>query len=103
MFIICLQKKYKKILQNPLTNLRKCGIIYTEQRKARSPKERQKERLKQMMITVATSEAWFNEIYESGRVEMRDFFFYEENGRKYVEYDVNEEQFNEVSAELGWM
>lgn len=56
-----------------------------------------------MMITVATSEAWFNEIYESGRVEMRNFFFYEENGRKYVEYDVNEEQFNEVSAELGWM
>ena len=56
-----------------------------------------------MMITVATSEVWFNEIYESGRVEMRNFFFYEENGRKYVEYDVNEEQFNEVSKELGWM
>ena len=55
------------------------------------------------MITVATSEAWFNEVYEDGRVEMRDFFFYEENGRKYVEYDVNEAQFIKVSKELGWM
>lgn len=67
------------------------------------PKRKAEREIKKMMITVATNEAWFNEIYESGRVEMRNFFFYEENDRKYVEYDVNEEQFNEVSEELGWM
>jgi hypothetical protein len=77
---------------------------YNIYRTEESPKPKRKaEREIKTMTRIATSEAWFNEIYESGRVEMYDFFFYEEDGRKYVEYMVNEEQFNEVSKELGWM
>lgn len=77
---------------------------YNIYRTEESPKPKRKaEREIKTMTRIATSEAWFNEVYEDGRVEMRDFFFYEENGRKYVEYDVNEAQFIKVSKELGWM
>jgi hypothetical protein len=77
---------------------------YNIYRTEESPKPKRKaEREIKTMTRIATSEAWFNEIYESGRVEMYDFFINEEDGRKYVEYMVNEEQFDEVSKELGWM
>ena len=51
--------------------------------------------------SVAISREWFEEI--KAEVEHSDEYYYTENGREYVEVDVNEEQFNEVSETKGWM
>lgn len=44
---------------------------------------------------------WFEDIKAS--VTYNDPYFYFENGAEYVEVDVDENAFNAVSAELGWM
>jgi hypothetical protein len=107
MFINCLQKKKKnkKKFEKPLDKSRKMWYNIYRTEESLKPKRKAEREIKTMvrMVRIATSEAWFNEVYESGRVEMCDFCFYEEDDRKYVEYTVNEEQFDEVSKELGWM
>ena len=53
------------------------------------------------MASYIISELWYNEIKDL--IEVKDPYFFEEDGRKKVELDVNEEEFNRVSIELGWM
>lgn len=54
-----------------------------------------------MMISVAISKAWYEDI--EGLVPMNDPYFYSENGWDKVEVDVDEEEFNRVSMENSWM
>lgn len=54
------------------------------------------------MTSVAINREWFNEI--KSMVEYKDEYYYTDaSNRAMVEVDVNEEQFNKVSKELGWM
>lgn len=53
------------------------------------------------MTTIAIRREWFEEV--KNLVNYNDPYFYEDRGTQMVELDVNEEQFNEVSKELGWM
>lgn len=53
------------------------------------------------MTSIIISEAWYNEIKDL--VETKDPYFFEEDGRKKVELDVNEVEFDRVSEQLGWM
>ena len=54
-----------------------------------------------MMISVAIRVEWFNEIKAS--VPHADPYFYTECGINYVEVDVDEQLFEAVSKEMGWM
>ena len=56
-----------------------------------------------MTITsVAINKDWYNEIKEL--VNTADAYFYKDwDGREMVEVDVDEEEFNRVSKELGWI
>ena len=59
-----------------------------------------------MMKNVAINRNWYNEIKD--RVTTANPYFYTEEygsytNREMVEVDVNEEEFEKVSAELGWM
>lgn len=54
-----------------------------------------------MMTSISINKQWFEEVKNS--ISYNDPYFYTENGREYVEVDVNESQFNEISRELGWM
>ena len=54
-----------------------------------------------MMISVAISKAWYEDI--EGLVPMNDPYFYNENGWDKVEVDVDEEEFNRVNMDNGWM
>ena len=54
-----------------------------------------------MMISVAISKAWYEDIMDD--VMMEDPYFYNENGWEKVEVDVDEEEFNRISKERGWM
>lgn len=56
---------------------------------------------KTMMISVAISKAWYEDIMDD--VMMEDPYFYNENGWEKVEVDVDEEEFNRISEERGWM
>ena len=53
------------------------------------------------MKSVAITRAWFEDIKD--RVHYEDLFFYMANGRECLELDVDEDEFNKVSLELGWM
>ena len=54
------------------------------------------------MTSVAINKEWYNEIREL--VNTADPYFYKGwDGREMVEVDVDEEQFNRVSKELGWI
>jgi hypothetical protein len=59
-----------------------------------------------MMKSVAINRNWYNEIKDRVTTE-NPYFYTEEYGsytnREMVEVDVNEEEFEKVSAELGWM
>ena len=56
-----------------------------------------------MMISVAISERWFNEIKDE--VSHGEPFYYTCSiyNQSAVEVDVDEETFNRVSKEKGWM
>lgn len=56
-----------------------------------------------MMTSVAINKVWYNEIKEL--VKTTDAYFYNRSwdGREMVEVDVDEEEFNRVSKELGWI
>lgn len=54
-----------------------------------------------MMITVAISKAWYEDIEHS--VAMKDPYFYNEAGWEKVEVDVDEQEFNRISEEKGWI
>lgn len=56
-----------------------------------------------MMIDVCISKAWFDEV--KNNVSYENAFIYGDvaMGREMVEVSVNEEEFNKVSAEKGWM
>ena len=53
------------------------------------------------MVTYTFRKEWYNEIKD--RVTIANPYFYVENGKEYVEADVNEKEFEEVSRELGWI
>lgn len=53
------------------------------------------------MKSVAITRAWFEDIKD--RVHYEDPFFYMAGGRECLELDVDEDEFNRVSLELGWM
>ena len=53
------------------------------------------------MMSIIISQAWYEDI--EGLVPMDDPYFYNENGWDKVEVDVDEEEFNRVSMELGWI
>ena len=54
------------------------------------------------MTSVAINKEWYNEIREL--VNTADAYFYKGwDGREMVEVDVEEEEFNRVSKELGWI
>lgn len=54
------------------------------------------------MTNITTNANWYEEIKE--KVATYNAYYYEENNRMYVEFDVaDEEEFNKVSEELGWM
>ena len=53
------------------------------------------------MTNITVNKAWYEEIKE--RIETVNPYYYTENNREYVEFDTNEEEFNKVSEELGWM
>lgn len=54
------------------------------------------------MANVAITKRWYDEI--KGRVKMENEYFYtSEVWGEEVEVDVDEEEFNRVSTELGWM
>ena len=54
------------------------------------------------MENYAISVEWYNEIKD--RVTTADpYFYFESDGREYVEVFVNVEEFEQVSRELGWM
>ena len=53
------------------------------------------------MKSVAITKAWFEDIED--KVYFEDPFFYMADGRECVELDVDEDEFNRVSLELGWM
>ena len=54
-----------------------------------------------MMTSVVIRREWFEEI--KNLINYNDPYFFEEDNTQKVELDVNEEQFNKVSKELGWM
>lgn len=55
-----------------------------------------------MMTSVAINRDWYNEIKEL--VKTVDADFYKGwDGREMVEVDVDKEEFNRVSKELGWI
>lgn len=54
-----------------------------------------------MMTGVAIRVEWFEEIKAS--VPHADPYFYTEQGINYVEVDVDEQLFEAVSKEMGWM
>ena len=54
-----------------------------------------------MMISVTIREEWFYEIKAS--VPHADPYFYTENGINYVEVDVDEQLFEAISKDMGWM
>lgn len=54
-----------------------------------------------MMITVAISKAWYEDIMDY--VTMKDPYFYDEAGWAKVEVDVDETEFNRISEERGWV
>ena len=54
------------------------------------------------MTSVAITKNWYNQI--KGLVKMENEYFYNsEVWGEEVEVDVDEEEFNRVSKELGWM
>lgn len=53
------------------------------------------------MTSITVTKRWYDEIKD--RVETVDPYFYVECGTEKVEFDVNEEEFDRVSKELGWM
>ena len=54
------------------------------------------------MTNITTIAIWYEEIKE--RVATYNAYYYEENNRMFVEFDVaDEKEFNKVSEELGWM
>jgi hypothetical protein len=54
------------------------------------------------MTNVAIPTEWYNEIKDL--VKMENAYFYDDKvWGKGVEVDVDEEEFNRVSKELGWM
>jgi hypothetical protein len=75
-------------------------IIITEGDK-QSPKEKE---IKAMMYDycVTTTKQWYDSIKD--KVTCVDpYFFNEEPFGEMVEYNVNKEEFERVSTELGWM
>ena len=52
------------------------------------------------MMSVAITKAWFEDIED--KIYFEDPFFYTERNIEMVEVDVNEEEFERVSKELGW-
>ena len=56
-----------------------------------------------MTIDVCISKAWFDEV--KGGVSYENAFIYGDvmTGKEMVEVSVNEEEFNRVSVEKGWM
>ena len=53
------------------------------------------------MMSIIISQAWYKDIMD--RVQMENPYFFNEHGWDKVEVDVNEEEFNRVSMELGWI
>lgn len=53
------------------------------------------------MTCMTIRKEWFEDIKVS--VAYNDPYFYFENGTEYVEVDVDEDAFINVSSELGWM
>jgi hypothetical protein len=54
-----------------------------------------------MMMSIIISKAWYEDI--EGQVTMHDPYFFDEHGWTKVEVDVDEEEFNRVSMENGWL
>ena len=54
-------------------------------------------------ISVAISETWYNEIKDLITVENPYFYISNVYNKPWVECDVNEEEFEKVSKELGWI
>ena len=50
---------------------------------------------------VTINETWYNDIKDS--VECTNVYHYANEFGNYVELDTNEEEFNRVSTEKGWM
>jgi hypothetical protein len=58
--------------------------------------------MEKTMTCVAITKRWYDEI--KGLVKMENEYFYvDEMWGEEVEVDVDEEEFNRVSRELGWM
>lgn len=53
------------------------------------------------MKATTITKAWFEDVQDC--VEFANPYFYVENSREYVEADVDEETFERVSKERGWM
>ena len=53
------------------------------------------------MWAIQITREWFDAIKE--RVEYSDPYFYHLDGKDWVEVDVEEEAFKQVSKELGWL
>lgn len=55
-----------------------------------------------MMTNVAINKDWYNEVKEL--INTADAYFYNDwSGREMVEVDVEEEEFDRISKELGWI
>ena len=54
-----------------------------------------------MMTNVTIPKTWYEEI--KGKVKMENEYFYQSVMGIDVEVDVEEETFNRISTELGWM
>ena len=54
-----------------------------------------------MNYCVTINEAWYNDIKDS--VKCANEYHYANEFGNYVELDTNEEEFNRVSTEKGWM
>ena len=58
--------------------------------------------MEKTMTCVAITKRWYDEI--KGLVKMKNEYFYvDEMWGEEVEVDVDEEEFNRVSKELGWI
>lgn len=53
------------------------------------------------MKNFTTIREWFEEI--KNLINCANPYFYDRDGREYVEFDADEKEFVRVSTELGWM
>ena len=79
-----------------------CHVVFYYQKEGQRSLEEKEIKAMMYDYCVTTTKRWYDEIKD--KVTCVDtYFFNEEPYGKMVEYNVNKEEFERVSTELGWM